>query len=106
MSVIEYTLFPKTDYEVDFWMMPDLNSSIHDFLDIFDPVDLSRVASRLDWLNRPECLRGGLQQQQYQQAAKKFRIAVDIRGINKNSVKTNVTDDNKLIITAKEGKII
>lgn len=107
MTLIEYTFFPTTDFDVDLWMMPEVSSPFLDFLDIFDPLDLSRMANRLDWLTRPEWMknvRGDEEQQQQRERTRKYRIAVDIRGINKQSVKTHVTEDNKkLIVTAKEG---
>lgn len=109
MSIIDYTLYPRSDLDVDFWMLPDVGRSMLDFFDVFDPLDLRRVENRLDWLVRPDWLSSALTSGSKNvpfERPRKFRIAVDIRGINKQSVKTHVSEDNtKLIVTAKEGEI-
>lgn len=108
MSIIEYTIFPKTDFDIDLSSIPEVDYSLLDLFDIFDPLDFSRIANQLDWIERPSWLselepRIG---QVERPKTRKYRIAVDIRGLNKQSVKTTFSDDKKkLIVTAKEGEI-
>lgn len=108
MSLIEFSLIPPSDLDVDYWMIPEVSSSIFDLLDIFDPFDLSRIGNRIEWIVQPDWVKQLLSQQLNSPTEKtrtrKYRIAVDIRGINKQSVHINVSDDKKkLIVSAKEG---
>lgn len=106
MSIIEYTIYPKTDFDIDLSSIPEVDYSLLDLFDIFDPLDFSRIANQLDWIERPSWLselepRIG---QAERPKTRKYRIAVDIRGLNKQSVKTTFSDDKKkLTVTAKEG---
>lgn len=102
MSLIRHTFFPRSAFDMDYWLRPD-NSLGTTTLDIFDPFDdLDRVLGRnLMWLDVPDMLKTIAQQPR---VPKKHRITVNCRGFNANSIKTQVSEDKtKLVVTGKEG---
>lgn len=102
MSLIPTTFFPRSMFDMDYWMPPSMAVG-PSTLDIFDPFDeLDRVMSRnLQWLNQP---MGMLGEQMRPRVPHKWRVQVDCKGFNPRSIKCNISDDHKkLIVTAHEG---
>lgn len=105
-QTIDYTFFPRADFEMDFWnLSPEIT---FDLFDIYDPQDLRLAGDRLEWIEKPAFL--SLEDRvkdvvPTETRSKKYRIAVDCRGINSKSIKCMVTEDKKkLIVSAREGK--
>lgn len=114
MSLIRHSFFPRSAFDMDYWLRPsalDIDIPIST-LDMFDPFDeLDRVMGRnLMWLDVPDILKNVTPI--VPRVPKKFRITVNCKGFNPNSIKTEVSDDKKTLVVvghqgsaaAKEGE--
>ena len=100
MSLLSHSFFPRSMFDMDFWNPSLAGPSTLDLFDAFD--DLDRMMSRnLIWLNEPETLRLSSPKQP---VSEKYRITLDCQGFNPNSIKTEIKDNNKLVVSASEGK--
>jgi HSP20 family molecular chaperone IbpA len=105
MSLITHSFFPRSAFNMDYWLRPESVWGGTSTLDVFDPFDdLDRALGRnLMWLDVPDILKSVTPFQP--RVPKKYRIQVDCRGFNPNSIQTQVSDDKKrLIVNAKEGQ--
>jgi HSP20 family molecular chaperone IbpA len=112
MSLISHTFFPRSAFDMDFWLRPEnLLSAIIPpgltTLDIFDPFDeLDRVMSRnLMWLEVPDVLKASIiMPPQQPSVPSKYRIQVQCAGFSPSSIKTQLSEDKRqLVVSAKEG---
>lgn len=100
MSLLSHSFFPRSMFDMDLWNPSLAGPSTLDLFDAFD--DLDRMMSRnLIWLNEPETLRLSSPKQP---VSEKYRITLDCQGFNPNSIKTEIKDNNKLVVSASEGK--
>lgn len=107
MSIIPHTFLPRSMFDMDSWFRPvnqtfPFNTPTTSTLDIFDPFDdLDRMMGRnLMWLNKPDFIDFAPVKQT--KVPKKWRIKLDCRGYNPQSVKTDIKD-NKLVVYGCEG---
>ena len=102
MSLIQHRFYPGSS---DWGLRPEELYYPGLFeLEFYDPFeDFEHFLDRnLRWLNRPERLREAKPQKAEPSKAHKFRVRVNCKGYNQNSVQTNI-QDNYLIVTGKEG---
>lgn len=116
MSLIQPSLFPRSMFNWNNWWKTPRFGGMGDFgpfglesfgpstLDVFDPFDeLDRTMGRnMMWLTQPDwmtdlALMGP-------RVPEKHRITLDVTGFDPNSIKTEIKDNNKLIVTGREGE--
>ena len=114
MSLIQPSLFPRSMFNWNnWWRQPGFNTGFGGMgpmevfgpstLDVFDPFDeLDRTMSRnMRWLTQPDwmtdlSLMGP-------RVPEKHRITLDITGFDPNSIKTEIRENDKLVVTGREG---
>lgn len=105
MSIIQHRFFPRSMFDMDYWLRPQsLGPST---LDLFDPFDqLDHALSRnLQWIDRPDFI-DSLLAPLVPKVPQKYRISIDCEGFNPKSIQTKISDDkSKLTVSAKEGEI-
>ena len=118
MSIIPHEFFPRSMFDMDSWLRSPLAAAMTQTLippsigtalippplstlDLFDPFDeLDNVISRnLHWLNKPEFLRT---LPLYPRVPQKYRVSVDCTGFSPSSIKTEMKDNSKLVVSARE----
>lgn len=118
MSLLRHEFFPRSMFDMDNWFRSPLTTfpytttpsllgstvsplSPISTLDLFDPFDeLDNVISRnLQWLNRPQFLES---LPMVPRVPQKYRVAVDCSGFSPNSIKTELKENNKLIVSGRE----
>jgi HSP20 family molecular chaperone IbpA len=99
MALIPHSFFPRSMFDMDQWFKPHHIGP--NTLDLFDPFDeLDHAISRnLEWLNKPEFLQPF---PLLPKVPQKYRITVDVHGYSPKSIKTEVKDGHKLIVSARE----
>lgn len=99
MSLLQHRYFPRSMFDMDQWFREPVHGP--NTLDLFDPFDeLDNTISRnLQWLNRPEFLN---YMPLFPKVPQKYRITLDCIGFSPKSITTNITEDNKLTIHARE----
>lgn len=103
MSLIAHSFMPRSMFDMDEWFRPQRLGIGPSTLDLFDPFDeLDRVLGRnLMWLTKPSFLDEFIPVAP--RVPNKYRVTLNVAGFNPNSIKTEVTDANKLVITGQEG---
>lgn len=100
MSLIPFTSFPRSTFDMDQWMSPFgmLSPNLLEF-DPFDELD-RQLGRNLTWLNRPLDLNVW---PIIPAVPQKYRITLDCSGYKPESVRTELINNNKqLVIVGKE----
>lgn len=107
---MQHSFFPRANFDMDNWLGLDpqiQRSSLlglgpqipRNTLSMFDPFDeLDQTIGRnFQWLNQPSSLL--LNQPS---VPEKYRVALDCQGYNPSSIKTEINQQNQLVISADE----
>jgi len=106
-TLIPHRFFSRSMFGRDPWFDQDIFTDLSG-LDVFDPFDeLDRLLTQnINWIDVPEILSESITPQRAPKPTKvpnKFRIHVNCKGYNPDSVKTKI-EGNKLIVSGREGE--
>lgn len=98
MSLIAHSIFPRSMLNVDQWLPS--GSLTPSNLDLFDPFDeLDNLVNRnINWLHMPQHLVSPVMPK----VPQKYRVSVDCRGFKPESIKIEMKDHHKMIISGHE----
>jgi HSP20 family molecular chaperone IbpA len=104
MSLIPHQYFPRSIFDTSDWFNRALEPTLHaplSSLDVFDPFNRSDydLSRDLPWLTKPSFLADDAL---FEHVPHKYRVSVDCSGFSPDSVKCEVKDKHKLVVTAKE----
>jgi len=102
MALIRHGFLPRSMFNMDSWLRND-NVWGPSTLDLFDPFDdLDRLMGRnLMWVDMPSFLSE--RNHRPPKVPNKYRVTVDCRGYNADSIKTEIKE-GKLLVRGQEGE--
>ena len=94
-ALITHSFLPRSMFNMNLWKYPLETSLGQSTLDLFDPFDeLDRMIGRnFNWLCKPDFLEPIIPK-----FSKKFRVQLDCSGYSPDSIKTEIKDNNLIII--------
>jgi HSP20 family molecular chaperone IbpA len=102
MALIPHTFLPRSMLDMESWLKPHgHHAHAPNTLDIFDPFDEidRQIGKNMMWLSKPDEFFAPVKRTH---VPKKYRIKLDCRGYNPQSIKTEIKD-GKLTVFAREG---
>jgi len=99
MPVFQTSFLPRTSFDMDQWLKThSMGTSPIDMFDPYDELDIT-LSRNLHWIDKPEFLHF---YPLYPKVPQKYRMTLDLPGFSPGSIKTELKDNDKIIIRGHE----